>query len=118
LEVIAMDVRQTIERARDAITVKRVYGDPYEKNRVTVIPAARVQGGAGGGGGEGPQRQGSGSGGGFGLMAKPVGAFVIKGDDVVWRPAIDVNRIILGAQLVALAALFVARSITKARSHR
>jgi len=37
--------------------VKRVFGEPYEKNGVTVIPAARVQGGAGGGGGEGPQGQ-------------------------------------------------------------
>jgi uncharacterized spore protein YtfJ len=118
VEVIAMDVKETIEQARDALTVKRVYGDPYEKNGVTVIPAARVQGGAGGGGGEGPQGQGSGSGSGFGLNAKPVGAFVIKGDEVMWRPAIDVNRIILGAQLVALVALFVARSIAKTRSHR
>lgn len=113
-----MDAMQTIEKARDAMTVKRVYGDPYEKNGVTVIPAARVQGGAGGGSGEGPQGQGGGSGSGFSLNAKPVGAFVIKGDEVAWRPAIDVNRVILGAQLVVLVALLVARSIVKSRSHR
>ncbi len=113
-----MDVRETIEQAKDAMTVKRVYGDAYEKNGVTVIPAARVQGGAGGGGGEGPQGQGGGSGSGFGMNAKPVGAFVIRGDDVAWRPAVDVNRVILGAQLVALVALFVARSIGRARAHK
>jgi uncharacterized spore protein YtfJ len=116
--VIVVDVMQTIEQAKDSMTVKRVYGEPLEKDGVTVIPAARVQGGAGGGGGEGPQGEGRGSGSGFGVNAKPVGAFVIRGDDVVWRPAIDVNRVILGAQIVALVGLLVARSIAKARSTR
>ncbi|HEX2425323.1 MAG TPA: spore germination protein GerW family protein [Actinomycetota bacterium] len=116
--MIVVDVMQTIEQAKDSMTVKRVYGEPLEKGGVTVIPAARVQGGAGGGGGEGPQGEGSGSGSGFGVNAKPVGAFVIRGDEVVWRPAIDVNRVILGAQIVALVGLLVARSIAKARSTR
>jgi uncharacterized spore protein YtfJ len=40
-----MDVQETISKARDAITVKRVYGDPYERDGVTVIPAAAVGGG-------------------------------------------------------------------------
>jgi uncharacterized spore protein YtfJ len=116
--VILVDLMQTIEQAKDSMTVKRVYGDPYEKSGVTVIPAARVQGGAGGGGGEGPQGEGRGSGSGFGLNAKPVGAFVIRDDEVVWRPAIDLNRVILGGQLVALVALLVARSIARARARR
>jgi uncharacterized spore protein YtfJ len=30
---------------RDAVTVKRVFGEPYQKNGVTVIPAAKVMGG-------------------------------------------------------------------------
>ncbi len=110
------DVLETIEKAKEAITVKRVYGDPYEKNGVIVIPAARVQGGGGAGGGEGPDGQGTGSGGGFGVNAKPAGAFVIQGDDVQWRPAIDVNRIILGGQLVAAAALLLAVTVVKARA--
>ena len=110
-----VDVRKTIEDAKDAITVRRVFGEPYVKNGVTLIPAARVQGGAGGGSGEGPDEQGRGGGAGFGLSAKPVGAYVIKGDEVSWRPAVDVNRVILGAQLVALVALLVARSIVRSR---
>jgi uncharacterized spore protein YtfJ len=116
--VIVVDVMQTIEQAKDSMTVKRVYGEPLEKDGVTVIPAARVQGGAGGGGGEGAQGEGRGSGSGFGVNAKPAGAFVIRGDEVSWRPAIDVNRLILGGQVVALVALLVARSIAKARSSR
>ena len=111
-----MEVNEVITQARDALTVKRVFGDPYEKNGVTVIPAARVQGGAGGGGGEGPEGQGRGSGSGFGLNARPVGAFLIRGDEVSWRPAVDLNKVILGAQVVAVVALLTIRGIVKARS--
>ncbi len=71
------DVQKTIEQAKDALTVKRVFGDPIEKNGVTIIPAARVQGGGGGGTGEGPGGEGKGSGSGFGVNAKPAGAYVM-----------------------------------------
>ncbi len=111
-----MEVQEVIAQARDAITVKRVFGEPYEKNGVTVIPAARVQGGAGGGGGEGPEGQGKGSGTGFGLSARPVGAFLIRGDEVSWRLAVDINRIVLGGQVVAIVALLTIRAIVKARA--
>lgn len=111
-----MDVQRTIEKAEDAMTARRVYGDPYEKNGVTIIPAARLQGGAGGGGGEGPGGQGQGSGSGFAVNARPVGVFVVKGDDVSWRPAIDVNRVILGGQLVALAAILVVGAALRNRA--
>lgn len=111
-----MEIQDVIAQARDTMTVKRVYGEPYEKEGVTVIPAARVQGGAGGGGGEGPQGEGKGSGTGFGMNARPVGAFMIRGSEMTWRPAVDVNRIILGAQVVAVVALLTVRAIVKARA--
>jgi hypothetical protein len=50
------------------------------------------------------------------VNAKPLGAFVVKGDDVSWRPAVDVNRVILGSQIVAILALLVARSIIRSRT--
>src|ERR671919_1708563 len=106
-----MEVQEVLTQARDAMSVKRVFGEPYEKNGVTVIPAARVQGGAGGGGGEGPEGQGKGSGSGFGLSARPVGAFVIRGEEITWRPAVDVNRMVLGTQVVAIVALLTIRGI-------
>jgi uncharacterized spore protein YtfJ len=100
---------QTIEELvrghRDAVTVKRVFGEPFEKNGVTVIPAAKVMGGGGGGAGESPEGGGQGSGSGFGIAAKPAGAYVIRGDEVVWQPAVDVNRIIAGVLLLAALAL-------------
>ncbi len=111
-----MDVQGIITQARDAITVKRAFGDPYEKNGVTVIPVAKVQGGAGGGEGERPQGQESGSGSGFGLTARPVGAYLIRGEEVTWHPAVDVNRIVLGGQIVAVAALLTARAIVNAQT--
>jgi uncharacterized spore protein YtfJ len=110
-----VDVQEVIAQARDALTVKRVFGEPYEKNGVTVIPVAKVQGGAGGGDGERPQGQGKGSGSGFGMTARPVGAFVIRGDQMTWRPAVDVTRIVLGGQIVAIVALLTIRAIVKAR---
>ena len=36
---------EVLEEARDVIGVRRVYGEPYPKNGVTVIPAARIMGG-------------------------------------------------------------------------
>jgi uncharacterized spore protein YtfJ len=111
-----MEAQEVIAQARDAITVKRVFGEPYEKNGLTIIPAARVRGGAGGGGGEGPEGQGKGSGTGFGVSARPVGTYAIRGDEVTWRPAVDVNKVILGAQVVAIVALLTVRTIVKARA--
>lgn len=96
-----MDMSETISAARDAITVKRVYGEPYERNGIAVIPAAAVQGGGGGGGSEEGDRSDGGSG--FGIQARPVGAYVIKGEDVKWVPAVDVNRLLAFAFVVSLA---------------
>jgi uncharacterized spore protein YtfJ len=111
-----LEVQDVIAQARDAITVKRVFGEPYEKDGVTVIPAARVRGGAGGGGGEDAEGKGRGSGGGFGITAHPVGAFMIRDGELSWRPAVDVNRAILGGQVVAVVALLTLRAIVKARA--
>src|SRR5579872_4035077 len=65
-----------------------VFGEPYEKDGTTVIPASHVWGG-GGGGGPAAFGDGSGAGGaGVGLDARPVGAFVIKAGEVTWfRPS-------------------------------
>jgi uncharacterized spore protein YtfJ len=112
----AMEVQDVIAQARDALTVKRVFGEPYEKDGVTIIPAARVQGGAGAGSGEDPQGQGKGSGSGFGMTARPVGAFIIREGELTWRPAVDVNRIVLGGQVVVIVALLTVRAIIKARA--
>jgi uncharacterized spore protein YtfJ len=114
-----VNVLEMVEQARDSLTVKRVFGDPYEHNGVVVIPAAAVAGGGGGGSGEGQSADGTGvgqgQGGGYGLAAKPAGVYVITGDTVKWQPAVDVNRIIIGGQVVAIVFLLVLRAVFKRR---
>jgi uncharacterized spore protein YtfJ len=102
-----MQVEQMMSGVRDALTVKRVFGDPIEREGATVIPAALVRGGGGGGGEE------KAGGGGFGLTARPVGAYIVKGGGVRYRPAIDVNRIILGGQIVLALALLTLPSVLR-----
>lgn len=104
-----MSFQDTISKAQDAVTVRRVYGEPYERDGVTVIPAAEIRGGGGGGGGEDPRGGGSGSGGGFALGARPVGAYVIDGGHVRWEPAIDVTRIVFQLTFAALGVAVLLR---------
>jgi uncharacterized spore protein YtfJ len=99
-----MEYPEAISKAHDAITAKRVYGDPYERDGMTLIPAAAVGGGGGGGGGQDAEGQ-RGSGAGFGVGGRPVGAYVISNGTVRWEPAIDVTQVILRAQLAALIFL-------------
>jgi uncharacterized spore protein YtfJ len=114
-----MDVNQLMQQTRDTLNVSRLFGEPHERNGVTVIPVAVVRGGGGGGQGEGSGPEGvgsgSGSGGGFGLAGKPAGVYVVKDNDVRWRPAVDVNRVILGGQVVMIVALLVLRSVLRRR---
>jgi uncharacterized spore protein YtfJ len=104
-----MNFQEAISKAQDAITVKRVYGDPYERDGVVVIPAAEIRGGGGGGGGEDPTKGVSGSGGGFALGARPVGAYVIDGGHVRWEPVVDVTRMVLQVTFAALGVTVLLR---------
>jgi len=107
-----MDFQEWISKAQDAITVRRVYGEPYERDGVVVIVAAAVRGGGGGGSGEDATKGGSGGGGGFGLTARPVGAYVIEDGKVRWEPVRDLTRI---AVQVAVAVLGVAFLVGRRR---
>jgi uncharacterized spore protein YtfJ len=110
-----VELPDVIDQARDTLTVKRVFGDPYEKDGITMIPAAKVQGAVGGGSGQGPEEQGSGSGGGYAVNARPVGAYVVRDGELTWQPALDLNRVILGGQVVAVFALLVIGAVLRAR---
>ena len=109
-----MKVTEVLNTARDSITVKRVFGDPYEQDGLTVIPAAVVGGGGGGGTGHDEKGQ-EGEGGGFGVTGRPAGAFVIHNGQVSWRPAVDPNRIITVAGVVA-AAYLLSRAAGRVRA--
>jgi len=92
------NVDEMLEGARDAMSVKRVFGDPIESEGVTLVPVAKVRGGGGGGG----DAENNG-GGGFGLAARPVGAYVIKDGEVTWKPAVDASRIVTLAFMLGIA---------------
>ncbi len=105
-----MQVDEVLSQARDTITVKRVFGEPIERDGMTIIPVANVMGGGGAGSGDSPS-EGAGSGVGFGVRATPAGVYVVRGDTLKWEPAVDMGRVILVGQLVAIVALLVLRSI-------
>ena len=112
-----MEVAELLSQVRDSITVKRVFGEPIERDGATIVPVARVRGGGGGGRGEqGDNRHGQGMG--FGVWAGPAGVYVIRDGQVSWQPAVDVNRIVLGGQLAAVTLFLVIRSLGKARARR
>ncbi|MFG1609754.1 spore germination protein GerW family protein [Actinoplanes sp. NPDC049265] len=111
-------VLEVLRRAVDAGTAGRVFGEPIVQDGVLVLPVAKVAGGGGGGAGTAPddgETEGSGTGGGFGTAARGLGVFVVKDGKVSWRPAVDINRVVLGGQLVAVAALLVLRSVWRGR---
>lgn len=110
-----MDVDQLISNAKDAMTVKRVYGEPYERNGVTFIPAASVRAAGGGGGGQ-DDKGGSGDGGGFGATARPAGAYIIEGDEVRWEPAVDLNRLVATVGAMVIVWLFTRSRVTRAKA--
>ena len=87
-----MDLDALLQGHRDAVNARRIYGEAVVSNGVTIVPAASVFGGTGGGG----DAEGDG-GAGFGLMGRPVGAYVIRGGEVTWKPAVDVNRLAIFA---------------------
>jgi len=121
-----VDVKDLMKRVGENLSVGRSFGSAYEKDGLLIIPVAMVAGGGGGGGGPmidesakeetDPEHTTGGatneaSGAGFGGVVLPVGAYVVKDDDVRWVPAVNVT-------LIALAALAVLRMSIRSRSKR
>jgi uncharacterized spore protein YtfJ len=116
------------------VAVGRSFGTPYERNGALVIPVAFVMGG--GGFGEGPTKPPetgrtrkaievtkgepadaappTGTGGGFGGLVFPLGAYVVKDDQVRWVPAYATSLMIL-AGLGVLRALLGAVRLRRRR---
>jgi len=103
-----MNIDEMLGAARDAMTVKRVYDEPIERDGMLIIPAAKV--GGGGGGGSDSENNG---GGGFAVTARPAGAWIIRDGQVDWEPAVDATRIATMGMLVAIIFLLVIRSLAK-----
>ena len=122
-----MDGQRLLAQVRDVMTVKQVYGEPIERDGLMIIPVTKIMGGGGGGsagtdgatsGASGNESQVANPRGGFGLRAVPTGVYVIKDGSVTWQPAFDVNRVILGGQLVAVVLFLVIRAIVGVLARR
>ena len=107
-----MDPEKLLARVADNLSVRRAFGTAYEKDGTLIIPVAIVAGG--GGGGTAHSRRGDladtappDEGGGFGGLVLPSGAYVVKGDQVRWVPAVDVT-------IAVLASLTLARMLARA----
>ena len=111
-----------LDAVKDAMSIRRAFGDAYDADGVRVIPVAVVRGGAGGGGGGGTQGtgpdtgEGSGAGVGFAVNVRPLGVYVVKDGTVTWSPAIDVLRIVIGGQLLGLVGILAIRRLLAHRS--
>jgi uncharacterized spore protein YtfJ len=88
------------ERIGGRASAKAVFGEPVERDGVTVIPVAKVRYGFGGGGGSGMSgksledmdespEMGEGGGGGGGMMASPVGYIEITKNGARFEPIRD-----------------------------
>jgi hypothetical protein len=133
-----MDVGNLLLKASDNLSVRRAFGAAYEKDDMLIIPVAIVGGGGGGGTGRsrprdpaaGPDRPPEGEpaghdltpqdsgrvddGMGFGGVVLPTGAYVVKGGQVRWVPAVDVTLVVF-ASLTLVRVL--ARAWTRSRRH-
>ena len=110
-EADAADKRlsKLVESLGGTASAKAVFGEPVEKDGVTVVPVARVRYGVGGGGGRGPGRKRKGDAGdgeqvgyghGGGVQAAPVGYIELSGGKASYR------RIADPARPMAVALLF------------
>jgi uncharacterized spore protein YtfJ len=117
-----MALRDLVGGLMEASTVKRVFGQPVERDGVVIIPAATVRGAFGGGEGETPAPA-DGPGpknwcGGGAWSAAPAGAYMLKDGTVTWVPAVDANRTILLGCVTGIVSLLVIRSIARTVAKR
>jgi uncharacterized spore protein YtfJ len=112
------DVFAGLRTIVDNTDAGKVFGPPIQQDGTILLPVARVGSGGGGGAGTGPAdagQQTGGTGGGFGMSAKPLGVYVLRDGKAKWLPAVDVNKIILGGQLLAAVGMLLAATVLRAR---
>jgi uncharacterized spore protein YtfJ len=106
-------VEELLDRISQAVgeraQVSTIFGEPVEREGITVIPVARARFGFGGGAGSGTGRsgeEGSGGGGGGGALVSPVGYIELRKGEAEFKRinnAIDLLVAVAAASLGALA---------------
>lgn len=108
-------VNELLERVGESVgkraQASAVFGQPVERDRLTVIPVARARFGFGGGGGAGSHEgeEGSGGGGGGGAVVSPVGYIEVRDDTAVFKRISTPQDLVAGVVAGSLAALTLKR---------
>jgi uncharacterized spore protein YtfJ len=111
---IRQSIQEILDKASSKGDVRRVYGEPIERNGRTIIPVADIGFGFGfgsGSGGEGTQ-QGEGGGGGGKVSGKPVGYIEIAENGSEFKPIYDATKL---GTLVILGMTFLLWRVTRKR---
>jgi uncharacterized spore protein YtfJ len=88
-----------------------IYGEPVERDGVTVIPAAKAMYGFGGGAGKKAGEEGTGGGG--GVAIKPVGYIEIKDGNTKFKAIPDPERVVKIIAVSGVMAFLLMKSVTK-----
>jgi uncharacterized spore protein YtfJ len=112
-----MTVEELMGRIGQNISVQRVFGEPVERDGVTLVPVAVVAGGGGGGGGKDADGA-DGGGGGFGLWSRGIGVYEIRDGRVRFVPAFDVVALILAGTVTLRLFMKVFMKASVHRSRR
>jgi uncharacterized spore protein YtfJ len=110
-------VTELLERIGETVgqraQVSTIFGEPVQREAVTVIPVAKARFGFGGGGGSGAREsdQGSGGGGGGGVVVSPVGYIELRDSGAEFKrisTARDLAALVVAASfgIVAFRRLF------------
>ena len=106
-----MDVTAMMTGAQEALTVRRVFGEPIERDGLTVVPVAYARGASGGGSGQDTTGNGGG-GGGFAVSVRPAGVYVISDGSARWVPAVNpVPIVVAGTATGAVVAMALGRAL-------
>jgi uncharacterized spore protein YtfJ len=106
VEELLQRIGQTVG---DRANVSTVFGQPVEREGVTVIPVAKARFGFGGGGGSGSGREGqegSGGGGGGGAFVSPAGYIEVRAGSADFKritSPLDLLALVAAASIAALA---------------
>ena len=107
-------------RIGGSVRVKTIFGDPVEKDGVTVIPVARARWGVGGGSSSGGNTranqtgEGTGTGTGGKVTVSPAGYVEVKDGRARFHPIYDpanVTQIIVASGIVAVLVLRAVRRL-------
>jgi len=101
-------VEKLAERLGAHARASTIYGEPIDRDGVTVIPVARAMWGFGGGAGRDDEQQ-VGSGGGGGMRISPVGYIEIKDGETAYRPIFKPPVIAMAAAVGMALGLVIAR---------